>query len=76
MAPAVSLIRLEAESGSANVWRKGGGRKWAETRAEEVRPQDQYLGLGRPARLALMRLPGLCDFRTAGHNLGEVGAQS
>jgi hypothetical protein len=46
MAPVVSLIQRDDAApltfGSANVWRKDGGRKWAETRTEEMRLQNQY----------------------------------
>jgi len=50
MAPVVSLIQWDDAApltfGSANVWRKDGGRKWAGTRTEEVRLQNQYASRG------------------------------
>jgi hypothetical protein len=57
MAPVVSLIQLDdavqLTFGSANVWRKDGGRKWAETSTEEMRVQNQYTSQGSAGSLKL-----------------------
>jgi hypothetical protein len=55
MASVVSLIQRDAVApltfGSANVWRKDGGRKWAETRTEEMRLHNRYSSRGNAGSL-------------------------
>jgi hypothetical protein len=66
MAPVVSLIQRDDAApltfGSANVWRKDGGRKWAETRTEEMRLQNQYASRGSAGSMKLNSPAGRDSF--------------